>query len=102
MSREERITYWRDIVKQQEESGVNASAFCRDHDLKLSQFYRWRRRFRNPQTSNASSAFLQLIPFSEQKRSGICLHLNNGLRIEVERDFDPHTLRSVMEAVRGE
>ena len=102
MKREERIRYWRDIVKQQEESGVDATAFCHDHDLKLPQFYRWRRRFRNTQTSNGSSAFLQLIPFPKQNRSGICLHLNNGLRIEVERDFDSHTLRSVMEAVRGQ
>ena len=102
MKKEERISYWRDIVKQQEESGVEATVFCRDHDLKLSQFYRWRRRFRNPQTGNGSSAFLQLIPISKQKRSGVCVHLNNGLRIEVELGFDPHTLRSVMEAVRGQ
>jgi hypothetical protein len=46
------------------------------------------------------SGFLQLIPSSKQtSSSGVRLHLSNGLYIELERGFDPHTLHTTIEVL---
>ena len=100
MSREERVAHWRGLVEKHAESGLSATTFCRDHDLKREHFYRWRRRFRDrPIRNSVSDGFLELVPSSEQSHSGVRLHIGDGVSIEVERGFDPHTLRSVIEVV---
>jgi hypothetical protein len=101
MTRDERTAHWRGLVDEQAQSGMSAAAFCRDHHLKLAQFYRWRRRLRYEQDNDIASGFLQLIPSSKQGSSGIRIHLGNGLSIELERVFDPHTLRTAIEALYG-
>jgi hypothetical protein len=45
MTKEERRIYWKHIVEEQAASGLDASAFCRKHDIKIPQFYRWRQKF---------------------------------------------------------
>ena len=100
MTHEERIAYWRELVDEQAQSGLSASAFCRDRDLKVPQFYRWRRRFRPSQDRQASSGFLALIPTSDENRSGVRIRLGAGVSIEVDRGFDPPTLRKVVETIR--
>jgi hypothetical protein len=99
MNRDERTAYWRGLVDEQAQSELSAATFCRDRHLKVEQFYRWRRRFRPQQGNDRPDGFLQLIPSSEQSSSGVRLHLHNGLWIELERDFDPHTLRTAIEVL---
>jgi hypothetical protein len=101
MTRDERTSHWRSLVDEQAQSGLSAAAFCRDHHLKVAQFYRWRRRFRFEQDNDMPNDFLQLIPSSKQSSSGIRIHLGNGLSIELDRVFDPHTLRTAIEALSG-
>jgi hypothetical protein len=104
MSREERNSYWRGLVDEQAHSGMTAAAFCRDHHLKVEQFYRWRGRFRHPEPDNdKSEGFLQLIPTSKpvSQHSGIRLHFSPGLYIELERGFDPDTLRTAIDVLQG-
>jgi hypothetical protein len=103
MSRDERTAYWRGLIDQQAQSGMTAVAFCRDHHLKVEQFYRWRGRFRYQEEDNdKTDGFLQLIPSSKQvTNSGIRLHVSPGLYIELERGFDPDTLRTAIEVLQG-
>jgi hypothetical protein len=103
MSKEERITHWRAIIRKHAISGLSAAAFCREHDLSVHQFHWWRRRFKKRENSQGGgSGFLQLIPFSKSQPSGIRIRLHNGVFIEVEQGFDPLTLRGVIEAICGE
>jgi hypothetical protein len=102
MSREERTAYWRGLVDQQAKSGKTAACFCRAHHLKVEQFYRWRRRFRRQRQDNdKTEGFLQLIPASKQlsQHSGIRLHFSPALYIELERGFDPDTLRTAIDVL---
>lgn len=104
MSRDERTAYWRGLIDQQAQSGMTAVAFCRDHHLKVEQFYRWRGRFRRQRQDNdKTDGFLQLIPCSKQvpQHSGIRLHFSPALYIELERSFDPETLRTAIEVLSG-
>ena len=101
MMRRKRAADWRALVDKQAGSGLSAAAFCRHHHLNLHQFYQWRRRFQNERPKSLSAGFLQLFPCSKEAESGIRLRLGDELSIEVERGFDPLTLRAVIEAIRG-
>jgi transposase-like protein len=100
MTRRKRAADWRALVDKQAGSGLSAAAFCRNHHLNLHQFYQWRRRFENEQP-RSSAGFVELVPCSKETKSGIRLRLGDELSIEVERGFDPLTLRAVMEAIGG-
>jgi transposase-like protein len=99
MSKEEKITHWREVIGKHTTSGLSAAAFCREHNINTHQFRWWQRRFRKENARGKESGFLQLVPLSKSQHSGIRIRLNNGVLIEVEQGFDPHTLRGVIEAI---
>ena len=101
MNKEERITHWRGLIANHTASSLSAAAFCREHSLNIHQFRWWQRRFRKDNSQSKESGFFQLVPFSKSQLSGIRIHLNNGVFIEVEQGFNPHTLRGVIEAICG-
>jgi hypothetical protein len=100
MTRAERRAHWRAIIDSQATSGVSVAAYCRDAQIKPSYFYTWRRRLREQQS--CTGGFLELIPGRlTEAASGIRIRLDAKLSIEVERGFDPFTLRAVVETLRG-
>jgi hypothetical protein len=99
MTKEEHRTYWKQVVDEQIQSGLPASSFCRKHNLKVSQFYRWSRKFKNHTPIRPSDGFIELIPSSKDAESGIRIRLFGDLSIEVQRNFDPITLRAVIHAL---
>ena len=101
MTKEERITHWRALIKKHATSGLSAAAFCREHDINIHQFRWWQSRFKKENSQGKESGFLQLVPFSKSQHSGIRIRLHDEVFIEVEQGFDPHTLRGVIEAICG-
>jgi hypothetical protein len=99
MTKEERYTYWKNLIDEQAQSGLNAPAFCSEQNLKLAQFYRWRRRFKNHSARRSPNGFMELVPSSKDSCSGIRIRLLHDLSIEVERGFDPVTLQAVIQAL---
>ncbi len=101
MTREENRIYWKTVVEEQGQSGLPASVFCREHNLKVSQFYRWSGKFQNLTPVRSSNGFIQLIPTTSKGSgwSGIRIRLFDDLSIEVDRGFDPFTLRSAVETL---
>jgi transposase-like protein len=100
MTRAERRTHWRAIIDSQATSGMNIAAYCRDAKIKPSYFYTWRRRLREQQP--CTGGFLELIPGRlTEAASGIRIRLDAKISIEVERGFDPFTLRAVVETLSG-
>ena len=103
MTKEERVTYWRGVIAKHLASGLSAAAFCREQDLNIHQFRWWQRRLKKEHSQSSGVGFLQLVPFSKSQHSGIRIQIKNDVFIEVERGFDPLTLRDVIEAIcRGE
>lgn len=100
MDKAEKIDHWREVLKQQALSGLSAAAFCREHNVSKDRFYWWKRRFRREETLIKESGFLQLVPLPNHQQSGIRIRLSNNVSIEVERGFDPATLREVIQTVR--
>lgn len=102
MKKKERRTYWKQIVDEQSASGLEAAVFCRERDIKVPQFYRWRSKFRKMnehETSTLSGAFIQLIPNESHPESGIRIRVFDNVFIEIDRGFDPATLRTAIETL---
>jgi len=99
MTREERRSYWQHIVEEQALSGLEASVYCRKHKIKIPQFYRWRSKFQDVPHEEPTAAFIQLIPGESSQDSGIRVKIFNELIIEVDRGFDPLTLRTAVETL---
>lgn len=101
MTKGERVSSWQKLVKEQAQSNLSVGDFCRDHQINCQRFYLWRQRFNSqPQTSFRNS-FLELVPSSKNKESGIRLKVDHGLSIELDCGFDPSTLRQIISLLKG-
>jgi transposase-like protein len=86
------------IIETQATSGMSIAAYCREAQVKPSYFYTWRRRLK--EQTPCAGGFLELIPGRPiEIASGIRIRLDAKLAIEVERGFDPFTLRAVVETL---
>ena len=102
MTKEERVARWQGLVSEQAQSGMSAAAFCKEKQLNLHGFYFWRRRFKTESTLKVTGAFLELVPSASKIReSGVRICLGERLSIELDRGFDPLTLRNAIDALCG-
>jgi len=98
MTIEERRAHWRNIISEQAASGLNIAAYCREGHIHTSLFYTWRRKFREAQ--QCSGGFVELkATGSPRSIAGVFIRLDGKLAIEVDRGFDPATLRAVVETL---
>ncbi len=42
----EREGHWQVVIREQQASGLSVSAFCRQHEVPLSSFYKWKRKLK--------------------------------------------------------
>jgi transposase-like protein len=101
MTKQQRTTYWQDLVNEHSRSGLSVTSFCQDHQINPQRFYLWRQRFQAQAQTPMTGAFLELVPSSRSGESGIRLRLDPGLSIELDRGFDPATLKQVLAALRA-
>lgn len=100
MTKQERSAYWRNLISKQIESGLTAAAFCREHQINPGRFYHWRRRLQYEASDNTPiGAFVELVPYQNNPSAGVHIRLGNGLRIEVDRGFDPATLKATIHTI---
>jgi Transposase len=99
--REERRSHWRCLVDKHAESGMSAVAFCRERGINPQQFYSWRRRFHG---ESPRPGFIRLVPTTRSSQSGIRIVLDHRISVELDKGFDPLTLREAVDALsnRGE
>jgi transposase-like protein len=97
MTRAERRNHWQGIIENQSKSGMNIADYCRDAQIRPTYFYRWRRRLSE---QACTGGFLELVPDKlADATSGIRIRLDAKIAIEVQRGFDPATLRAVVETL---
>ena len=93
MTIEERYAHWREVIETQKTSGMNVADYCRKRDMRTNVFYAWRRRIKKRQMPG--SGFVELQSLVSDNDTGIRI-VSGNLCIEVQRNFDPTTLRSVV------
>ena len=86
---------WREIIAQQQASGLTVAAFCRRAQLSAVSFFAWRRKLRDAVTF----AEVKLVPPAALEASGVELHLPAGRRIVVRPGFDRQTLLELLAAL---
>jgi len=101
----------RELVAEFVGSSIRRSEFCRSRGLSLSTLdrhlrkQRWKRKKKSSPTAGrlvAVELALRKSPTEHEPSCGLAVVLGGGRRIEVQRDFDTHTLErlvSVLERV---
>jgi hypothetical protein len=95
--RRPRSEYWRDLIKEQERSGMTVQAFCAEGGLTEASFYHWRKQLRN----NAPVSFALVEHNRGNKaRMPVEVTLASGDRVQVAPGTDAATLRMVLAVLR--
>jgi transposase-like protein len=97
---------WRGLVSEQLSSGQTVAAFCRDHGIRASQFYDWKKRIREGEA--AKFVEVKVKESSEQRKPAperspaIAIRLNKGRSLLVEPGFDASHLRALLTVLETE
>ncbi len=111
----ERERYWRDVMAEQQASGLSVVAFCRENDVADSLFYRWRRRLAEPDQGegflpeehandrgNPTQAVARFVPIelpSPHPRAGFEIVRPDGCRVLIPSGFEAADLREILRTI---
>lgn len=95
--------YWRDHIRQAEQSGETFKRYAERHGLNLKSLYDWRSRLKKkdaPPRSVAEKAaiFAKVISVSPPPRAGVELRVG-GVTLSVETLPDPAWLARLVQAL---
>ena len=86
---------WQQHILDQQRSGLNISAYCREHKLTVSCFFTWRRKL--PDNAPAPQRF---VPATIAATSAIAeVTLPNGIVVKLPIDADPDLITRIITAV---
>ena len=87
------------LLQEQQNSGLFVQTFCEQHNIPLSSFYFWKRKFGAP-SSAAGMPDGDLVPISVRNNrlqsvsgSGVSIHLPNGIDVEFGSSDDKVALQ---------
>lgn len=89
---------WADVIRQQQQSGISVSAFCRDRGFSDQTFYNWRKRLAGREP--VRFALVAAGTASSADQSPIELLLASGDRLRIASGADADTLRTVLSVLR--
>lgn len=101
----EALTKWQEVISEQQQSGKSATEFCRERDLRVWQFYEWKKRQRDAEA--APFVEIEVKPATNSMpataiRPAIEVRLKSGRRLVVEPGFDAQHLRSLLRVLESE
>lgn len=107
--------HWLRVLEDSQKSGTTQKAFCKKAGVDYKEFRKWRitiykkmgrYKHSSERRQKSCSRLLKLIPVKLKKASPMEKHHHANIRIEignvkiyVQDNFDPLTLKSVIEAV---
>jgi transposase-like protein len=89
---------WAELIRQQQQSGLSVSAFCRDRGFSDQTFYNWRKRLATSET--VRFALVSAGAAGGEEHGAIELLLTSGDRLRIGRGADTATLRTVLSVLR--
>lgn len=89
---------WRELIQQQDKSGLSVRIFCQQHGVSDQLFYWWRKRLgkREP----VRFALVDAEAPKQQSQTGLELWLSDGERLQITTGVDAATLRTVLAVLR--
>lgn len=91
MSEEERIIYWKGIMDNCCHSGQNISVWCKDNDICISSYYKWKRKLKG---YSDNQSFIPVVVNPTETNCDIEIVLN-GVAITCHSDILPVIIRSL-------
>jgi hypothetical protein len=97
----ERRRFWQEHVERQQASGLTQKEYCQEQGLRLHCFWYWKGRI-HPRKTTVQLVEARVGDPHALLHSGSPLSLTmNGLyRIEIEKGFDPLTLKQLLHILR--
>jgi hypothetical protein len=97
-TQEERHQLWRQLIAQQEQSGLSVRAFCQQHRTSEYSFYQWRKRL-----AEQLPVQFALVDTGRSASVGVAaveVILASGDRLRVAPGIEAATLRLVLSVLR--
>ena len=93
---------WSERIQHWKRSDLTQKAFCKQHQIGLASFQRWRGIFSKEGKPKATPAtFLPVNIVQSVCAPSLALSLGEGLRIEIPVGFDPVMLKQVVHTLRA-
>lgn len=89
---------WAELIRQQGQSKLSVSAFCREHGVRDQSFYYWRKRL--SESEPVRFALVESGMPGTKDKSAIELVLASGDRLRIFPGADAATLQTVLSALR--
>jgi transposase-like protein len=89
---------WQELIRQQGQSKLSVSAFCRQHGFSDQSFYNWRKRLAVDQP--VRFALVEANPSGADRLAALELILASGDRLRIAPGTDAATLRAVLDVLR--
>jgi hypothetical protein len=93
-----KVKKWSELIRQQQQSGLSVTAFCREHGFSDQTFYNWRKRL-----AGGEPVRFALVAADAKVDAGqlpIELFLVSGDRLRIAPGTDAATLRTVLNVLR--
>ena len=91
-TQQRRRDFWRELIAQQEQSGLSVRAFCRQHRANEHSFYQWRKRL-----GKGLPVKFALVETGAGAAVAVEIALSTGDRLRVA---DVASLRAVLDVLR--
>jgi transposase-like protein len=88
---------WRNLIRQQESSGLSVRAFCRENVVHEHSFYLWRKRLAE---ENPPRFALVETNGAAPENATLELVFARGERLRIGSGVEPATLRAVLAVLR--
>jgi len=95
---EERRQSWRQLIAQQEQSGLSVRAFCQQHRTSEQSFYQWRKRL--AEQLGVKFALVETSRRAPATAAAVEVVLTNNERVRIAPGADAATLRVVLSVLR--
>lgn len=92
---------WRELIGQQERSGLSVQEFCKEQGLTEQSFYAWRKRLRNQQPMRFALLETGSVQRQPEREAGLELILARGERLRIGAGVDATVLRTVLGVLRA-
>jgi transposase-like protein len=89
---------WAELIRQQQQSGLSVTAFCRNRGFSDQTFYNWRKRLAG--TDTVRFALVAAGPSGRAEHAPVELVLASGDRLRIASGADAETLRTVLKVLR--
>ena len=89
---------WLELIRQQQQSKLSVSAFCRQHGFSDQSFYSWRKRLAADEP--VRFALVDAHPRGVDQFAALELILTSGDRLRIAPGADAATLRAVLTVLR--